>query len=170
MLDAARGIVMGRIVEKRVCAEVDGGFVLFLIGMRVNKPWKIWKWLPVSMAMPKMLIELAKQPELGLLHAQTHFGFPNVTVTQYWKSFEALEAYAKARDKAHLPAWQAFNKAVASNGDVGIWHETYVIEPGKYENIYNNMPPYGLGAVGRIVDAVGARQAARARVNESAGA
>lgn len=159
---------MGRIVDKRVCAEMDGGFVVFLIGLRVNKPWKVWKWLPVSSAMPRMLIELAKQPQLGLLHAETQFSFPNVTVTQYWKSFEALEAYAKARDKAHLPAWQAFNKAIASNGDVGIWHETYVIEPGKYENIYNNMPPYGLGAVGRIVDAVGARQAARARVKESA--
>ena len=155
---------MARIVEKRVCAEVDGGFVLFLIGMRVNKSWKFWKWLPVATAMPRMIAELYKNPELGLLHAQAQFSFPNVTVSQYWKSFEHLEAYAKARDHAHLPAWQAFNKAVGSNGDVGIWHETYVIEPGKYENIYNNMPPYGLGAVGRIVDAVGGRQAARQRV------
>jgi hypothetical protein len=114
--------------------------------------------------MPRMLAELAKQPQLGLLHARSMFSFPHAMVIQYWRSFEALEAYAKARDSAHLPAWQAFNKAVASNGDVGIWHETYVIEPGKYENIYNNMPPYGLGAVGRIVDAVGARQAARQRV------
>jgi hypothetical protein len=155
---------MSRIVERRVYAEMDGGFVVFLIGMRVNRPWKIWKWLPVATAMPKMLIELAKQPELGLLYARSHFGFPDTMVVQYWKSFEALEAYAKARDKAHLPAWQAFNKAIASNGDVGIWHETYVVEPGKYENIYNNMPPYGLGSVGRIVDAVGGRQAARQRV------
>ena len=155
---------MAGIVERRVCAEMDAGFVIFLIGMRVNKPWKIWKWMPVATAMTRMLIELGKQPELGLLRVESQFSFPNVTATQYWKSFEALEAYAKARDLAHLPAWQAFNKAVASNGDVGIWHETYVIEPGKYENIYNNMPPYGLGAVGRVVDAVGARQEARQRV------
>lgn len=152
-------------INRRVCAELDGGFVVFLIGMRVNKPWKFWTWGPVAMAMPRMLIELSKHPELGLLHAESHFGFPNVTVTQYWKSFEALEAYAKAREHAHLPAWQAFNKAVGSNGDVGIWHETYIIEPGKYENVYNNMPPYGLGKVGRLVDAVGGRQAARQRVN-----
>ena len=157
---------MASIVTRRVCAEMDGGFVVFLIGMRVNKPWKFWKWGPVAAAMPKMLIELARQPELGLLHAESQFSFPNVTVTQYWKSFDALEAYAKARDHAHLPAWQAFNKAVASNGDVGIWHETYVIEPGKYENIYSNMPPYGLGAAGRIVDAVGGRQAARQRFKD----
>ena len=161
---------MGRIIDRRVCAQREGGFVIFLIGMRVNKPWKFWKWLPVATAMPKMLIELAKRPELGLLHAENQFSFPNVTVTQYWESFEKLEAYAKSRDLAHLPAWQAFNKAVGSNGDVGIWHETYVIGPGQYENIYNNMPPYGLGACSPIVDAVGARQAARQRVKESVAA
>ena len=155
---------MAETIDRRVAAEVDGEFVVFLIGMRLNRPWKFWKWLPVAQAMPKMLIELAKQPELGLLHAENQFSFPNATVTQYWKSFEALEAYAKSRDKAHLPAWHAFNKAVSSNGDVGIWHETYIIEPGRYENIYNNMPPYGLGAVGRIVEAVGGRQMARQRM------
>lgn len=155
---------MARIVERRVCAEMEGGFVVFLIGMRVNRPWKIWKWWPVATAMPRMIAELMRQPALGLLHARTHFGFPNVMVVQYWESFEKLEAYAKARDRAHLPAWQAFNKAVGSGGDVGIWHETYVVGAGQYENIYNNMPPYGLAACATVVDAVGARQAARQRV------
>ena len=155
---------MAKMIDRRVCAEVDGGFVVFLIGARINKPWKVWKWWPVATAMPRMLAELARQPELGLLHARNMFSFPDAMVIQYWKSFEALEAYAKARDKAHLPAWQAFNKAVGSNGDVGIWHETYIVEPGKYETIYNNMPPFGLGLAGRLVDAVGARQAARQRV------
>ena len=32
---------MARMIEKRVCAEVDGGFVVFLIGARINKPWKV---------------------------------------------------------------------------------------------------------------------------------
>ncbi|MEO8114653.1 MAG: DUF4188 domain-containing protein [Phenylobacterium sp.] len=159
---------MARIIEKRVCAEVDGEFVVFLIGMRVNRPRKIWQWLPVAMAMPRMLIELARQPQLGMLHAENIFSFPVVMVMQYWRSFEALEAYAKARDHAHLPAWQAFNKAVGSGGDVGIWHETYVIEPGRYETVYNNMPPFGLGAAGRLVDAVGARQEARQRIKGAA--
>ncbi|MBS0363970.1 MAG: DUF4188 domain-containing protein [Proteobacteria bacterium] len=161
---------MAKIVARRVCAEREGGFVLFLIGMRLNKPWKFWKWLPVATAMGRMIAELYKNPQLGLLHAESLFSFPNATVTQYWESFEKLEAYAKARDLAHLPAWQAFNKAVGSNGDVGIWHETYFIGPGQYENIYNNMPPYGLGACGQVIDAIGARQAARQRVKEGAAA
>ncbi len=158
---------MAKIIAKRVCAEIDEGFVLFLIGMRINKPLKFWTWAPVASAMPRMLIELAQQPQLGLLHARTNFSFPYVTVTQYWRDFDALEAYAKAREHAHLPAWQSFNKAIGSNGDVGIWHETYVIGPGQYENIYNNMPAFGLGAAGRLVDAVGARQSARQRVRRA---
>ena len=54
--------------------------------------------------------------------------------------------------RTSLPAWQAFNRAVGSNGDVGIWHETYVVRPGAYETVYNNMPPWGLGAAGRLVE------------------
>ena len=154
---------MAGIIEKRMCAEMDGDFVVFLIGARINKPWKFWKWFPVATAMPRMLIELQKRPELGLLHARQSFGFGSAMVIQYWRSFEHLEAYAKQRELAHLPAWQARNNAVGSNGDVGIWHETYLIERGRYESIYNNMPPYGLGLAGRLVDAVGARQQARQR-------
>ena len=45
-----------------------------------------------------------------------------------------------------------------------------MIGPGQYENIYHHLPPYGLGACSPVVDAVGARQAARQRVKESAGA
>jgi hypothetical protein len=155
---------MTEIIKRRVCAEIEGDFVVFLIGLRINKPWKFWRWLPVARAMPHMLAELGKHPELGLLHARTMFGFPNVFLVQYWRSFELLEAYAKKRDAAHLPAWRAFNQAVGSNGDVGIWHETYLVAAGRYETVYNNMPPYGLGMAGQLVDAVGARQEARQRV------
>ncbi len=155
---------MAPILKKRVYAEIEGDFVVFLIGMRINKPWKFWKWWPVAAAMPKMLIELAKRPELGLLHARSHFGFPNILVIQYWRSFELLEAYARSGDAAHLPAWQAFNRAVGSDGDVGIWHETYLIAPGRHESIYNNMPPHGLGLAGSLQDAAGKRKDARTRL------
>ena len=159
---------MTSIIRERLCAEMDGDFVVFLIGMRINKPWKPWKWGPVAAAMPRMIIELSQKPELGLLHARTHFGFPDIMVVQYWRSFEHLEAYARAREHAHLPAWHAFNRAVASNGDVGIWHETYLISAGRHESVYNNMPPVGLGAAGKLVSAIGARQEARARIRQPA--
>ena len=155
---------MAKIIKQRMAAEREGEFVVFLIGMRINKPWKIWQWWPVATAMPRMIIELYKNPDLGMLHAQTLFAFPNIMVMQYWRSFEALEAYAKAPDKAHLPAWQAFNKAIGSKGDVGIWHETYVIGPGQYENVYNNMPAWGLGVAGTLHEAKGPRASAAKRI------
>jgi hypothetical protein len=155
---------MAEIIDRRVCAEMDSDFVVFLIGMRVNRWWKPWQYVPVFLAMGRMLPELMRDPSLGLLHARTHFGFPNVLVVQYWRSYEALEAYAAARDRAHLPAWAAFNKAIGSNGDVGIWHETYRITPGAYENVYANMPRYGLGMAGTLHDATGVRARATGRM------
>ncbi len=46
---------------------------------------------------------------------------------------------------------------------VGIWHETYLVEPGKYECIYGNMPPFGLGAASNLVKAEGRLAAAKER-------
>ena len=31
---------MNEIIASRVTARIEGDFVLFLIGMRINKPWK----------------------------------------------------------------------------------------------------------------------------------
>ena len=50
---------MPHVIPARMTAQLDGDFVVFLIGMRVNKWWKFWKWMPVAAAMPKMLTELA---------------------------------------------------------------------------------------------------------------
>jgi hypothetical protein len=158
---------MAKTINRRMSAEINGGFVLFLIGMRFNRPWKIGSWLPVFLAMPKMLRELSCRPELGLLHYRLQFGFPDVMVVQYWKSFTLLNDYAAMRDAAHLPAWAAFNKAIGTNGDVGIWHETYKADPGQYEAIYVNMPPYGLGAAGEVFDAKGERATAAKRMAQS---
>ena len=74
----------------------------------------------------------------------------------YWRSIEDLHAYARSRTAAHLPAWKAFNATVGTNGDVGIWHETYRSRPGDYENVYVNMPPFGLASAGTALDATGA--------------
>jgi hypothetical protein len=161
---------MSAIIDRRVCAEIEGPFVLFMIGARINRPWKLHVVAPFLATMPRMLKELAGEPALGLLHVRQHFGPSGALLIQYWRSFEHLEAYARAPGRQHLPAWQWFNGKLGSNGDIGIWHETYLIEPGHYESVYNNMPPFGLGAAGKLVDAVGARQSAHARIKAAAAA
>ena len=150
-------------------ADIEGDFVVFLIGMRVNRLWKVWKWWPVFVAMPRMIRELEKSPESGFLGAAQYMGGPrSPLLVQYWRSFEHLETYARSKDAEHWPAWVAFNKRVGSSGDVGIWHETYLIPAGSYECVYNNMPPRGLGAATNLVPAAGrkATAAGRAGVRE----
>ena len=121
---------MTKIHTERMIPQLDGDFVVFLIGLRINKPWKVHKWWPVMSAMPRMLKELDANPDLGCLGYITGFK----VIVQYWRSFELLEAYAQSREHAHLPAWKAFNQSVGrSRGDVGIWHETYQIRAGEYE-------------------------------------
>ena len=151
------------IIAQRMTAEADGEFCVFLIGMRINKWWKIHKWFPVAMAMPRMLKELEAHPELGCLGGRQWFGNPTILV-QYWKSFEALEQFAKNPNLPHMPAWAAFNRRAARNGDVGIWHETYRVGPGNYECIYNNMPPFGLGKATRLIPASGRHETAEGRM------
>ena len=42
--------IKNKLIKERVCAEIEGDFVVFLIGMRINKLWKVWQWLPVVAA------------------------------------------------------------------------------------------------------------------------
>ena len=153
------------VVPARMTGVLDDEFVVFLIGMRVNKPWKLRRWLPAFLAMPKMLAELSRRPELGLLGYRLTFGIDGPTVIQYWRSTEQLMAYAHSSDDAHLPAWRAFNKAVGRSGDVGIWHETFVVAPGAYENIYVNMPRFGLAAAGEHLPVAARGGTARQRLS-----
>ena len=40
---------MAQIFKQKMTAEIESEFVVFLIGARINKPWKIHKWLPVAL-------------------------------------------------------------------------------------------------------------------------
>ena len=157
-----------RIITERMTAEIEGDFVLFIIGMRINKLWRPDKWLPVALAMPRMLKELAARgPDSGFLGYKS----AGLTVIQYWRSFEALEAYARDPERAHWPAWTAFNRRMrSSRGDVGIWHETYLIGEGRYEAIYSGMPPTGLAKAARLLPATAGTDRARDRVGARRGA
>jgi hypothetical protein len=150
----------------RMTDDAPAGTVAFLIGMRVNRPWKVRQWLPVATAMPRMLRELAERPELGLLGARTYVGGRTVLTVQYWRSAEDLDRYARSRDHAHLPAWREFNRRVRDNGDVGIFHETYVLD--RHETVYVNMPAgFGLAGATALVRPASRGQRAAHRLDPS---
>lgn len=125
----------------RVTADVPDGTIAFLVGMRINQWWALHKIFPVLLAMPAMIIEQVRQRELGMIGSpRTFVSGRLVLVIEYWKSYEYLEAYAKANDNSHLSAWGAFNRAARGNRAVGVFHETYVVKPGTVETIYSNLP------------------------------
>ena len=153
-----------QIFKGRYAARIEGDFVVFLIGMRINRLLLIHKWLPIIFAMPRMLKELATQPDLGMLHAQTFVSGKTILVVQYWRSFDQLLAYAHAKDLEHLPAWAEFNRKVGGNGSVGIFHESYLVKAGHYECLSVNMPKQGLAKAGEMVSATGPMRDARSRL------
>ena len=138
---------MARIFSGRFTADTDAPFVVFIIGMRVNKPLAFAKWVPTAMAMGPMLRSLEKDSDSGFLGGEPFLYSGGVGLIQYWRSTEDLERFARSPQETHLKAWQRFNKAIGKDGSVGIWHETYQVAAGAYEAIYANMPPFGLAAV-----------------------
>ncbi len=145
---------MAKVVPGRMTAELEGDFVVFLIGMRFNRPWHLRKiWLAFT-AMPRMLRHLDRHPELGLLGHTLAISPNGPLLIQYWRSVEQLEAFARAADAPHHPAWTAWNRLIGyQNPDVGIWHESYQVKAGAYECLYGNMPRYGLAAAGEHLPA-----------------
>ncbi|MGW6703952.1 DUF4188 domain-containing protein [Streptomyces sp. NPDC054956] len=156
-------------VKGRTTAAAEGDVVVLLIGMRINHFWAVHHWLPVLIAMPRMLRELARDKSRGLLGHVLLTGSPRTYyVVQYWESKEKLYAYAAAPDMFHHRVWAIINRkerAGKVRGHVGIWHESYIAPEGSYESIYADMPPYGLGAATGVlpVEARGRRAADRFR-------
>ena len=135
---------MPDVIPARMTHHYEGELVVFLIGMRINQPWRPDRWLPVFRAMAPMLAELSADPDSGLLGYRLAFG-PGPLLVQYWNSAERLYAYASDPNSSHRPAWARFNRMIRKTpGAVGIWHETYLVD--RAETIYSGMPPSGLAA------------------------
>ncbi|MFE7628889.1 DUF4188 domain-containing protein [Kocuria sp. NPDC057446] len=135
---------MAKVNLNRVTHAYTGDeLVVFLIGMRINRPWRVRQWWPSFSAMPPMLKELTTDPDSGLLGYRMTFGAGGPTVIQYWSSTQKLYAYASDPHAEHRPAWAKFNRlARKAPGTVGIWHETFVV--ARAESIYVGMPTAGL--------------------------
>jgi heme-degrading monooxygenase HmoA len=112
-------------------------------------------------AVAAMLHELKEQPALGMLGVRAFPTGRNVTVLQYWRSYEDLQRYADA--SRHQHAFQYYFRQQYKSGALGIFHETYVVPAHNYEAIFVHMPEFGLGAAlsripaGRYGDSMGER-------------
>jgi hypothetical protein len=144
---------MAEIKRGRWTAQIEGDFVVFLIGARFDFLHLIRSIgdLGGRRGMNHMLDYLLEHPERGLLGYEMGLK----TIVQYWRSFDHLEAFAKNKEDPHLDAWRNYWRRVGKSGRTGIWHETYLIRAGEYENVYGNMPPHGLGKAGTLVPVAG---------------
>jgi len=142
--------MFAKAVNGRTTAAAEGEVVVLLIGMRINRFWAVHHWVPVFLAMPRMLRELGKDKSRGLLgHVLLTASPRTYYVVQYWESKEKLYKYASSPDMLHHKAWVIINrkeKAGKVRGHVGLWHESYVVPEGSYEAIYADMPAFGLAA------------------------
>ncbi len=151
---------MAKYMPGRHTAVIEGDFVIFVIGARVNKPWRLVKALRALGNLRKMVKFLRAHPEKGLLHEETA-GFVSI---QYWRSFDALEKFAHDPDP-HLEQWRTYTRLAHRTGEAGIWHETYLVRAGEFEAIYDNIPRRGLAAAGELVSV---KDASRARTRVGA--
>jgi hypothetical protein len=140
--------------------------VVFVIGMHINRLRRVRSWWPTFIGMPRMLREL-RAADRGLLGAHTTWAGRTFLVIQYWRSAEELGAYARDASLSHAPVWAAFNKRAAATGDVGMFHETYVVPREGIESLYGNMVPFGLGAAHGVLER--GRSAARTNANQKLG-
>jgi hypothetical protein len=159
---------MAHVHRDRFSAEIEGDFVVLLIGARLNKPWlALRSFVDLGgrrRGMQAMLTELMSHPEKGLLG----YRMAGLIVIQYWRSFEHLEAFARDPGDLHRPTWLEWYRR-DRQGRTGIWHETYLVRAGEYEAVYSDVPEEGLAAAGRAVPLT-AGSTARLRLRRTAAA
>jgi hypothetical protein len=150
----------------RFTADIDGDFVVFLIGMRFNHPLRIRKWWPVASAMPRMLKVLSQHPNWAASDSSSGLGGQ-----QYWSSTGGTSTpWTGSPGTETYRTWSrgGGSTAVRASGDVGIWHETFRIRAGEYEAVYGNMPVFGLAAAARSLPTAQKANTAAARIGASA--
>ena len=103
----------------------------------------------------------------GLLHSERfsigrgHFG-----VLQYWRSFEDLEAWSHR--PPHSEWWRKALERMRTKGDLGIYHETFLVPRDRVEAIYLDCEPAGLARFGTLGEPVGKMTASRGRLGRGA--
>jgi hypothetical protein len=141
---------MAEVKQGRWTTKVEGDFVVFIIGARLQKtrPLRSLRDLgEFQRGMRAMLGHLSARPEKGMLGYE-QLGFSSFV--QYWRSFEDLERFA-GDDDPHVTTWRSYWKRVGRSGRTGIWHETYLVRAGQYEAFYGNMPPTGLAKATEVI-------------------
>ena len=132
----------------KVAADGTDPVTVFMVGIRVNRWLAPWHWLPLLLALPPMVRELAADPDSGLLGYRLLLGpgLRQAMLLQYWRDAQHLHAFARDPNSSHRAAQKRFWRHYAAAGAaVGVWHE--LLPECAPESLYGNMPPTGIGAL-----------------------
>ena len=130
--------------------------VVIYLGMRVNALTGFKTLIGFG---PKIQAAVDEQPDGLLLHENMLYSPRHLGMREYWRDFEALEAWT--RTLPHKDWWRNY---VKDTGGTGFWHETYFMRGGM-EAIYASVPkPLGLTAFAPVEPARGSMFSARKRL------
>lgn len=133
-----------RVKRGRWTARTDEEFLVYIVGMSLNRPWRVGGWAYTVAAALRMRRQLHGRPATGCLGFHLTWLMGGPAVFMYWRSYEELEAYARDPGRSHLPAWRWFNTEGRNSGDVGLWHELFRARAGEAELAYANTPRLGV--------------------------
>lgn len=141
-------------------------FAVFLFGMRLNRVRGLPRFLWGLRMLRRVLADLEAHPGRGFLAGQVYRAGRSLLAVQYWESFDALDAYARDHALPHRGAWQRYLRVAMDDPAMGLWHETYLVEPGAWEGVYINMPAWGLGATAGLREMQASKGSARDRLHQ----
>ncbi|KAL4884838.1 hypothetical protein BJY04DRAFT_214722 [Aspergillus karnatakaensis] len=127
------------------------GIVVFLLGSKCNHPLGILA--PGFAELGKRgdaLVASYKErsEEYGLLNmktwiGQTHDSGNEIVTVFYLRDYESLHKFA--HDELHMDTVRWWGQVVKKYPHIAIYHETYVVPEGHWENIYAQSHPTGMG-------------------------
>ncbi len=108
-------------------------------------------------------VEDAAAKATGLFHSERlSFGWKHIGFLQYWSSFDALNTWSHAAP--HSDWWRAALDRMRTKGDIGVYHEAYVVPRSGVESIYLDCDGIGLARFGTLAEPIGTRTTARDRL------
>ncbi|KAL9608102.1 MAG: hypothetical protein Q9167_007040 [Letrouitia subvulpina] len=104
----------------------------------------------------KMWADAEGNPEVsGFIGRSAQFISPSVhsltiVTISYWRSLEDLHTFAHS--PVHRAAWDWWAATKKQLPHIGLMHETFESEPGKWENLYEGFTKVGMGEIRRPLE------------------
>ncbi|KAK2808016.1 hypothetical protein FQN50_005098 [Emmonsiellopsis sp. PD_5] len=130
----------------------DQSVVVFLIGAKCSHPFGMLApgWMKLNRYFVSMALQLEASPGSGLLGTSSWISngeqsSSNTGLTlMYFRDYESLHKFAHG--PKHMAGVRWWTQIVKTHPHLGIYHETYEVPKGSWENVYANIKPTGISA------------------------